>query len=92
MSGIGHNSGDVGGIAGDRLRSFVERIERLDEEIKGLQDDRRDIFAEAKGTGFDAKVLRRVLALRRRAKEDVQEEAELLRLYCAALGMDDIFP
>lgn len=79
---------DVGGIAADRLRSFIERIERLEEEKKGLQDDIKDIFAEAKGTGFDVKIIRQIIRLRKKAKEERQEEEELLELYKAALGMD----
>ncbi len=79
---------DVGGIAADRLRSFVERIERLEEEKKGIQDDIKDIYAEAKGTGFDTRVLRQVVRLRKKAKEERQEEEELLELYKMALGMD----
>jgi uncharacterized protein (UPF0335 family) len=79
---------DVGGIAGDRLRSFIERIERLEEEKKGIQDDIKDIFAEAKGTGFDVKIIRQIIRLRKKAKEERQEEEELLELYKAALGME----
>lgn len=78
---------DVGGIAADRLRSFIERIERLEEEKKGLADDIKDIYAEAKGTGFDVKIIRQVVRLRKKAKEERQEEEELLELYKAALGM-----
>ena len=52
---------NVGGVAGDRLRSFVERIEQLEEEIKQLTDDKKDIYAEAKGDGFDAKILKEVI-------------------------------
>jgi len=79
---------DVGGVAADRLRSFVERIERLEEEKKGIADDIKDVYAEAKGTGFEPKVLRRVISLRKRDKEERQEEEELLELYKAALGME----
>ena len=79
---------DVGGIAADRLRSFVERVERLEEEKKGIQDDIKDVYLEAKGTGFDVPVLRAVIRLRKKAKEERQEEEELLELYKMALGMD----
>jgi uncharacterized protein (UPF0335 family) len=79
---------DVGGIAADRLRSFIERLERLEEEKKGLQDDIKDVMAEAKGTGFDTKVIRQILRLRKQGKEERQEMEELLELYKAALGMD----
>lgn len=80
---------DVGGIAGDRLRSFVERVERLEEEKKGISDDIRDVYAEAKGTGFDTKAMREVVRLRRMAKEERREQEELLALYKAALGMEE---
>lgn len=79
---------DVGGIAGERLRSFIERIERLEEEKKGLQDDIKDIYAEAKGVGFDTKIMRQVIRLRKMEKDDRQEQDALLELYKAALGME----
>jgi uncharacterized protein (UPF0335 family) len=78
---------DVGGIAADRLKSFIERLERLEEEKKGLQDDIKDVYAEAKGTGFDTKIIRQIIRLRKMEKEDLQEQEELLELYKAALGM-----
>ncbi|MEQ8707605.1 MAG: DUF2312 domain-containing protein [Rhodospirillales bacterium] len=79
---------DVGGIASERLQSFMERVERLEEEKKALMDDIKDVFAEAKGTGFDVKIMRQVLRLRKLDKEDRQEQEHLLELYKAALGMD----
>lgn len=79
---------DVGGIAADRLRSFIERIERLEEEKKGLSDDIKDIYAEAKGTGFEAKIIRQIVRLRKKAKEERQEEEALLELYKNAIGME----
>ena len=79
---------DVGGIAGERLRTFIERIERLNEEIKGLNDDKSEIFKEAKGTGFDTKVMRRIIQLRAMDDVDRQEREALEELYRAALGMD----
>lgn len=89
--GPGHNSGErkteVGGIAGDRLRSMVERIERLKEEQKALQSDVKDIFAEAKSAGFDAKVVRKVLARRAMEPADREEQDTLLDLYERALGL-----
>lgn len=92
MAGIGHNSGtkpnDVGGIAVDRLRSFVDRVERLEEEKKGLQDDIREVYSEAKGTGFDVRLLREIIRLRRMDKADRQEREAVLALYKEALGMD----
>jgi uncharacterized protein (UPF0335 family) len=78
---------DVGGIAADRLKSLIERIERLEEEKKAIAADIRDIFAEAKGTGFDTKVMRQVLKLRRMEAADREEQEELLDLYLRALNM-----
>ncbi|HZC84601.1 MAG TPA: DUF2312 domain-containing protein [Rubrobacter sp.] len=75
-----------GGIAGHRLRAFVERIERLDEEIKGLNEDKKDVFAEAKGEGFDVKILKEVIRLRKQDKEERDEHESLLDLYMHAIG------
>ncbi|GAA4247459.1 DUF2312 domain-containing protein [Azospirillum formosense] len=84
--GIGHNSGaDVGGIAADRLRSFVQRIERLEEEKRGLQEDIKEIYAEAKGTGFDTKIIRMAIRRRKMDKADRQEQDATLELYELAL-------
>jgi uncharacterized protein (UPF0335 family) len=84
---IGHNS-NVGGIAAERLRSFVERLERLEEEKKGISDDMKDIYLEAKGTGFDAKIIRKIIAIRKKDVEKEREEKELVHLYALALGME----
>jgi uncharacterized protein (UPF0335 family) len=89
LSGIGHNSNDVGGIARDRLKSFVERIERLEEEKKGLQEDVKEVYAEAKGTGFDTRILRKLIQRRKLDKADRQEQDALLELYEEAL-LDDL--
>jgi uncharacterized protein (UPF0335 family) len=78
---------DVGGVAGDRLKSFIERIERLEEEKKALQEDIKEVFAEAKGTGFDVKIMRQILKLRKMDKDDVDEQEALLEVYKRALGM-----
>lgn len=78
---------EVGNIAADRLRSIVERIERLEEERKALAGDIKDIFAEAKSAGFDAAVLRQIIALRRKEPAEVEEQETLLDLYRRALGM-----
>lgn len=78
---------DVGGVAGQRLKAFLERVERLEEERKALGDDVKDIYAEAKGVGFDTKIMKRVLKLRKMEPEKVREEDELLELYKAAIGM-----
>jgi uncharacterized protein (UPF0335 family) len=78
---------DHGGVAGDRLKSLIERIERLEEEKAGLAGDVRDIYAEAKGEGYDVKVMRQIIRLRKMDKGDRQEQEELLDLYKAAIGM-----
>lgn len=79
---------DVGGIAGKRLKSFLDRIERLEEEKKGITDDIKDIYAEAKGVGFDPKIMRKIIRLQKMETEKRREEEELLELYKTALGID----
>ena len=79
---------DVGGVAGKRLKSFLDRVERLEEEKKGLADDIKDIYAEAKGVGFDVKTMRKILKLRKMEVEKRREEEELLELYKAAIGLE----
>lgn len=78
---------DTGGIAGDQLRSFVERIERLEEEKKALADDIREVYGEAKAMGFDVKILRQVVKLRKMETNERQEQEELLDLYLHAIGL-----
>ena len=78
---------DVGGIQGDRLKSFIERIERLDEEKAALTADIKDVFAEAKGTGFDTKIMRQVIRMRKLDKADFQEQEAMLDLYLTAMDM-----
>ena len=78
---------DVGGIAGERLRAFIERIERLEEEKRTLSEDIKEVYAEAKGTGFDAKIMRQIIRIRRMDQDDVDEQETLLDLYKRALGM-----
>jgi len=78
---------DVGGIAGDRLKSFIERIERLEEERKTLSEDIKEVYAEAKGTGFDTKIMRQLIRLRKMDKDDLDEQETLLDVYKRALGM-----
>ena len=79
---------DVGGIAADRLRSFIERIERLEEEKAALTADVREVYAEAKADGFDAKVMRQVVRLRKMDSHDRQEQEAVLDLYKRALGLE----
>ena len=78
-----------GAVAQDRLRSFIERIERLEEEKAALMADIKEVYAEAKGTGFDPKTMRKVIRLRKMEENDRQEEEFLLDTYLAALGMLD---
>ncbi|MGB0696304.1 MAG: DUF2312 domain-containing protein [Rhodospirillaceae bacterium] len=76
---------DTGGIAGDQLRSYIERIERLEEEKANIANDIKEVYAEAKGTGFDPKIMRKLISLRKRDKQELAEEEELLDLYRAAV-------
>jgi uncharacterized protein (UPF0335 family) len=78
---------DVGGIAADRLRSIIERIERLEEERKALGGDIKDIFMEAKSAGFEVKVIRQIISIRKKEPAEVEEQETLLDLYRRALGM-----
>jgi uncharacterized protein (UPF0335 family) len=77
----------TGGIAADRLRSIVERIERLEEERKALGSDIKDIYAEAKSAGFDVKVLRAIIRIRKQEPAEVEEQETLIDVYRRALGM-----
>ena len=78
---------EVGGIARERLKSFVERIENLEEEKSALTADIREIYSEAKGIGLDVKTLRQIVRLRKLDSSDRQQQEELLDLYKNALGM-----
>lgn len=80
----GHN---VGGIAAERLRSIVDRIERLEEERKALSADIKDIYSEAKSAGFDVKTLRNLIRIRKQEAAEVEEQETLLDVYRRALGM-----
>jgi uncharacterized protein (UPF0335 family) len=75
-------------VNGGHLRAFVERIEKLEEEKRALGDDIKDVYAEAKGTGYDPKIIRKIVSLRRQDKHKRQEEEEILDLYLSALGME----
>lgn len=77
-----------GGIAGEQLKSIIQRIERLEEEKAALAADIREVYAEAKGNGFDPKILRQVIRLRRLDATERQEQDAVLDLYLHALGMD----
>ena len=79
---------DVGGVAADRLKSFIDRIERLEEEKKALADDIREVYSEAKGSGFDIKVIRLLIRLRKMDTTDRREQEEITTLYMRALEME----
>ena len=79
---------EVGGVAGDRLRSFIERIERLEEERATIAVDIREVYAEAKANGFDPKIMRQVVKLRKMESGDRREQEAMLEIYKEALGME----
>lgn len=87
MDCVAQKDAEVGGIAKDRLRSLIERIERLEEEKRGISNDIRDVFAEAKSAGFDVKIMRVVLKLRKMNAADRDEQENLTELYRKALDM-----
>ncbi|WP_293450582.1 DUF2312 domain-containing protein [Planktotalea sp.] len=74
-------------VTADELRQFIERLERLDQEKKDLAEQSKEVLAEAKGRGYDAKVIRKVIALRKREPDDIAEEEAVLEMYKEALGM-----
>ncbi len=74
-------------VAGEELKAFIERIERLEEEKAALAGDLRDVYSEAKSNGFDTKIMRKIISLRRKDHAERQEEEALMELYLAALGM-----
>ena len=82
MSIIGHNSSE------EQLRLLIERVERLEEEKKGVAEDIRDVYSEAKAFGFDAKIMREIIRLRKMTKDDRAEMEAILETYKKALGMD----
>ena len=84
--GAGHNSGAYSVTAGE-LRQFIERFERLEAEKKDIADAQKEVMAEAKGRGYDVKVMRKIIAERKRNRDDVAEEQAVLEMYRQALGM-----
>jgi uncharacterized protein (UPF0335 family) len=78
---------DVGGVAGAQLKSFIERIERLEDEKRALGEDIKEVYAEAKGTGFEPKIMRQLIRIRKMDKDEHDEQESLLDLYKRALGM-----
>lgn len=79
---------EVGGIAKDHLRSFIERIEKLEEEKAAIAHDIKDVYAECKGVGFDVKIVRQIIRLRKMEEHDRAEQNEILDLYKRALNME----
>ncbi len=77
----------IGGVAGEELRQFIERIERLEEEKASIGEDIKDVYAEAKGRGYDAKTMRQIIKIRKMDKTERDEQETMLELYMAALGM-----
>lgn len=75
-----------GGVAGDQLRAFVERVESIEEDIKGLTEDKKEVYAEAKSSGFDVKILREVVRIRKQDQKERDEQESLLDVYLHALA------
>lgn len=78
----------VEGVAGARLKSFIERVEKLEEEKAAITDDIKEVYAEAKGTGFDTKTIRKIVSLRKIDTEKRREADDMLDLYKSAIGME----
>ena len=78
---------DVGGIVGEQLKSLIERIERLEEEKRALGEDIKEVYAEARGNGFEPKIMRQIIKIRRMDKDEHDEQESLLDVYMRALGM-----
>lgn len=76
---------NAGGVAGDALRSFIERIERLEEEKKGIADDIKEVYAEAKAHGFEPKIMRQVIKVRKMERQEREEQETLLSIYLHAV-------
>lgn len=87
MSDNNENASQIGGIAAEALRQFVERIERLEEEKKALSADIKDVYSQCKSQGFDTKIVRKIISLRKMEDQEREETEQLLDLYKAALGM-----
>lgn len=86
LPGIGHNV-KTGEVSGSRLKSFIERVERMEQERKAINEDIKDIYSEAKATGFEPKIMRKIVALRKQNLEKRREESEIMELYMSAIGM-----
>jgi len=81
------NTSETYRVTADELRSFIERYERLDAEKKDIADQQKEVMAEAKGRGYDTKVIRKVVRLRKRHRDDIEEEEAITQMYMEALGM-----
>lgn len=77
----------TGNVTADELRLLIERAERLEEEKKGISDDIKDVFAEGKGRGYDPKAMKRIIEIRKKKREEYQEEEAIVEVYMKALGM-----
>ncbi len=87
MADAGTSMGGKGNVAAEELRLLIERAERLEEEKKAISDDIKDVLAEAKARGYDTKAIRKIMQIRKKKKEEFQEEEAILETYMAALGM-----
>lgn len=88
MSGPGHNSAAIDATASDdRLRLLIERVERLEEEKRGIGDDIKDVYLEAKAVGYDVRIMRQIVRLRKMPEDDRKEMEAILDLYKSALGL-----
>ena len=87
MSKVGHNSDAAYNVAADELRQFIEQFESLEAEKKDIADQQKDIMSEAKARGYDTRVMRKLIAMRKRDKNDLAEEEAIMDIYKAALGM-----
>jgi len=85
---MAEGSETIGGIAAEALQQYVDRIEKLEEEKKALAEDIKQVYSEAKSTGFDTKILRKIISLRKIEEHERQEQEELLDLYKRAIGME----
>jgi uncharacterized protein (UPF0335 family) len=79
---------EVGGVSGERLMSFIKRIEKLNEDKDAVTSDLTEVYAESKSVGFDVKILRQIVKLRKQEVEKRREESELLELYASAIGLE----
>ena len=90
--GPGHNSknsaDDAYNVTADELRQFVERYEQLDAEKKDISEQQKELMAELKGRGYDTKIFKKVIAIRKRKSDEIAEEMAVLEMYCQALGLD----